>query len=342
MKIAVVGATGMVGQKFLLLLKERNFPVKELRLFASAKREGQKTQFRSQELTFKVLQEKCFDDLDIVFFSSGEEISQKWAPQAAKAGACVIDNSSAFRMQKNIPLVVPEVNAKQLKKDGANGKIIANPNCSTIQLVVALHPLQADFGLESVHIASYQSLSGAGRQALKRLKEETQALLNEENATENSEKSSFSLPADAKSSAFTCLPQIGELDKETGFSTEELKLMRETKKILGLPELKITATAVRVPTMNGHGEAVTVTLKNPADKEAMLSAFKKMKGICVLKEGELPHQRFVDGRDEVYVGRLREVPDTNGKSWVMWVAADNLRKGAALNGLQIAEFLYNS
>ncbi len=376
MNVAIVGATGMVGQKFLQLMEERNFPVKEIRPFASQKNEGKTLLFCAREWVIHTLRENSFNNLDIVFFSSGEEISRQWAGKALQAGAVVIDNSSAFRMEKNIPLVVPEVNGEQLGKlkKGAGG-IIANPNCSTIQLVLALKPLKISFGLESVHVSSYQSLSGAGQKALTLLKQESQAILDPKGLTcensekgrppedtldpkgltcENSEKGrppedtldpkdpkgliSFSLPSDARSPAFNCIPQIGTIN-EQGFSTEETKLMQETKKILNLPKLKITATAVRVPTFNGHGEAVIVTFKNPARKEEVITALENQENLTVLQGEHLPHQRFVDGKDNVYVGRIRAVPESEGKSWMMWIAADNLRKGAALNGLQIAETL---
>lgn len=328
MNIAIVGATGMVGQSFLKLLDERNFPVKQVKLFASKKNEGKKVLFRGQELRIQSLSKENLEDLDIVFFSAGEEISREWAPQAVQAGAVVIDNSAAFRMDKDTALVVPEVNGSLIKnyKKG----IIANPNCSTIQLVLALNPLHSHFDLESAHISSYQSLSGAGQSALNQLREESQSLLNN--------TKSFSLNSDEHSSAFNCIPKIGGINEE-GFSTEEAKLMQETKKILNLPGLKITATAVRVPTFNGHGEAVLLTFKKPCNKESLISALKEAKGVEVLTGEHLPHQRFVDGRDSAYVGRIRAVPGEKGKSWMMWIAADNLRKGAALNGLQIAETL---
>ena len=336
MKIAVVGATGKVGQVFLQLLEERKFPVDKIKLFASAKSAGRKLNFRGREIPVQALGEDNFNNLNIVFFSAGGEISRQWAQEAVRAGATVIDNSSAFRMEKDIPLIVPEVNAHCLTT-GAG--IIANPNCSTIQLVLALHPLNTRFELQSVDVSTYQSLSGAGQKAIKTLKEESQNILNR--------KSLLALPAGSKAPAFNCIPQIGAIDKD-GFSTEEAKLMRETKKILSLPDLKITATAVRVPTFNGHGEAVTLTLRQPAIKQDLISCMEKQKGLTVLEGDHLPHQRFVDGRDDVYVGRIRSVPrastdDTGSEekatSWMMWVAADNLRKGAALNGLQIAETL---
>ena len=342
----------MVGQQFMKLLYERNFPVTELRLFASKKNKGKKIAFRSGTLTIKALKEGCFNDLDIVFFSSGEEISRQWAPKAAQAGATVIDNSSAFRMEKDIPLVVPEVNANKIQETNTGRTIIANPNCSTIQLVLALQPLHSGFELQSVHISSYQSLSGAGRTALTLLKQESQNILNKQNQMmygaeqffheqkpdHINEQTTLSLSSDKKSPAFNCIPQIGTINEE-GFSTEEVKLMRETKKILGLPNLQITATAVRVPTFNGHGEAVIATFKKPASAEEIKGTLAKGKGLQVLEGEHLPHQRFVDGKNDVYVGRIRAVPGENGRGWMMWIAADNLRKGAALNGLQIAETL---
>ena len=330
MNTAIVGATGMVGQNFLKLLEERNFPVNTLQLFASKKNEGKKLMFRSQELTIQSLNQNSFNNVEIVFFSAGEEISRQWAPTAAQNKTVVIDNSSAFRMDNDIPLVVPEINASLIQKYKEKGGIIANPNCSTIQLVVALYPLHTNFGLESVHVSTYQSLSGAGQNALNLLKEESQSILND--------KKALALASNENFSAFNCIPQIGDLN-EDGFSTEETKLMKETKKILNLPHLKITATAVRVPTFNGHGEAVLVTLKKSAEKKEVISALMKGKGLKVLQEKHLPHQRFVDGRNDVYLSRIRPVPGEEGKSWMMWVAADNLRKGAALNGLQIAESL---
>ena len=330
MNVGIVGATGMVGQNFLQLLEERSFPINILKLFASKKNEGKTLHFRSQELTIQSLDENSFNNLDIVFFSAGEKISQKWAPIAAQKKVVVIDNSSAFRMDCNTPLVVPEINGFLIQKKTEKGSIIANPNCSTIQLVMALHPLHTCFELESAHVSTYQSLSGAGKSALSSLKEESLFILK-------NEKTLF-LTANTTSSAFNCIPQIGHLN-EQGFSTEEAKLMKETKKILNLPQLKITATAVRVPTFNGHGEAVIVTFKKSATKKEIINVLMEMKGLKVLPEDHLAHQRFVDGSNDIYLSRLRSVPDEGGKSWMMWIAADNLRKGAALNGLQIAESL---
>ena len=328
MNIAIVGATGIVGQTFIKLLENKNFPFKELKLFASPKNTGKKIRVKEQEWTIQSLQPECFKNVDIAFFSAGEAISLKWADEAVKCGAFVIDNSSAFRMQKEIPLIIPEINAHLIKHKKSG--IIANPNCSTIQLAVALQPFQHHFGLETVYVSSYQSLSGAGLEALNKLKQESAAVLNED---------SHSLPVASEQHAFNCIPQIGPLS-ENGFSQEENKLMNETRKILNLPELKISATAVRVPCFNGHGESVWITLKKPADNlESVLNILKNQEGVTVLQEEALPNQVFIDGKDDVYIGRIRSIPNSQNKGWIMWICADNLKKGAALNGLQIAEKL---
>lgn len=327
MNIGIVGATGMVGQTFLNLLENQNFPVTSLKLFASKKKEGNSILFRSKKWTLTYLKEGCFDNLDIVFFSAGDDISLEWAPKAAKAQAIVIDNSAAFRMRKDIPLVVPEINANSIKKEH---KIIANPNCSTIQLVVALNSLHNKFTLKSLHVSTYQSVSGAGNTALNLLKTQSQNILNN--------KQSLNLASDEKSIAFNCIPQIGTFNEE-GFSTEEVKLMNETKKILNLPDLKITATAVRVPTFNGHGESVIMTFQKSASLSQFIDTLKTQPGLQVLTGEHLPHNRFIDGKNDVYVTRIRSVAETHQKSWMMWVATDNIRKGAALNSLQIAETL---
>ncbi len=380
MNIAVVGATGMVGQNFLALLSRRAFPYSQIRLFGSEKSQGKSLSFRSQNLVLELLSDKTpLKGVDMAFFSAGESISREWAPRFAEEGAVVIDNSSAFRMKEGVPLIVPEVNGKKIIKKG----IIANPNCSTIQLVMALNPLKKHFGLKSVHVSSYQAVSGAGRRAVEQLIKESKALLDQSDqwlsrgpakpeAQKNAEQpapSFASLPAESQSLTFNCMPQIGTLN-HAGFSTEEWKLMQESKKILNLPHLKVTATAVRVPVFNGHGEAVLLTLAQPAGKEEVKTVLARQKGLQLLEGDSLPHQRFVDGKEDVYVGRLRPVPEpapgsesepapgsepasgsepapgseqnqspARFRHWMMWIAGDNLKKGAALNALQIAETL---
>ncbi len=331
MNIAIVGATGIVGQTFIKLLESRNFPFKKLKLFASPKNTGKKISVKEQDWFIQNLQPECFKNVDIAFFSAGGIISRKWADEAVRSGAFVIDNSSAFRMQTNIPLVVPEINGHLIKNKKPG--IIANPNCSTIQLALVLQPLQQAFGLETVIVSSYQSLSGAGLEALNKLKQESITVLNKE---------THLLPAPAEQYAFNCIPQIGAID-ENGFSTEENKLMNETRKILNLPELKISATAVRVPCFNGHGESVWITLKKPADSlESILKIVDDQDGVTVLQKEALPNQIFIDGKEDVYVGRIRPVPNSHNKAWITWICGDNLKKGAALNGLQIAGKLLNT
>lgn len=331
--IGVVGATGVVGETFLDLIEQRDFPAGEIRLFASAASEGNIKTCLDREITVQTLKEGCFDGLDLVFFSSGDDISAEWAPKAVKAGAMAVDNSAAFRMNNDFPLVVPEVNGDLLPKPG-RATIIANPNCSTIQLVVALAPLQKKFGLKSVRVASYQSVSGAGRDGIEELFQSTRLALEAEEATPKI------FPANI---AFNCIPQIGRFGAD-GFSTEEEKIMNETQKILRAPGLPVSAFTVRVPTMNAHAEAVWVTLdKAEATQTEIEAALSSMPGLVLTKQNEgpgYPMQSTASGQDPVYVGRVHR--DRADKStWLMWVVADNLRKGAALNGIQIAERIFD-
>jgi aspartate-semialdehyde dehydrogenase len=340
--IGVVGATGVVGETFLSLIEERKFPAGEIRLFASEASAGLTRKCLDQEWSVRALSEGCFAGLDLVFFSSGEDISEVWAPKAVEAGAFAVDNSSAFRMNEKFPLVVPEVNGDLLPKIGADREvgrgskaatIIANPNCSTIQLVVALAPLQKKFGLKHVRVASYQSVSGAGRNGIEELFSSTREAL------EGNEPTPVTFPA---SIAFNCIPQIGRIGDD-GFSTEEAKIMNETQKILRAPQLPVSAFTVRVPTMNSHAEAVWVTLNVDGVSESqVIEALRSQDGLVVGSPVEgpgYPMQTDVSGRDPVYVGRIhRDRADKN--TWLMWIVSDNLRKGAALNGIQIAERIF--
>lgn len=330
--VGVVGATGMVGEIFLQLLEQRDFPVGKLRLYASENSEGQTLEFQDQKITLETLKPGCFDGLDLVFFSSGDPISKEWAPQAVASGAFAVDNSAAFRMDPKTPLVVPEINA-HLIPDKASPSIIANPNCSTIQLVVALAPLAKKFGLEKVTVSSYQAVSGAGKAARDELLEQITDLLDNQ---EEIYAEAFPHPI-----AFNAIPQIGSFDDE-GFSSEEKKIMNETKKILGLPDLKVSAFTVRIPTMNGHCESVWVKFKKEATRAQVLSALESAEGVVVQddpKESVYPTVMDITGTDPVYVGRIhKDISEDN--TWIMWVVADNLRKGAALNGIQIAEKIF--
>ena len=317
MKLGVVGATGLVGQNFLKLLeKETNFPIEELRLFS---RSSKVCSFLGQKIHTKPLAQKAFEDLDICFFSAGSDVSLEWAPQAVNQGAIVIDNSSAFRSDTDKLLIVPEVNAHLLTY---KPQIISNPNCSTIQLVVALQAIEKAFGLSSVHVVSLQSISGAGKQAVDGLKQESLAILKGEKSYKQEEMDY----------AFNCVPFIGDFNQE-GFCSEEVKIMTESKKILALSDLKISAFTVRVPCLNSHSEAVRFSIKKQADKKEILSALSSYVEIY-----EQPHARQADQEKEVFVGRVHK--DSSLKnSWWMWVVADNLLKGASWNGLQIAQEL---
>ncbi|MFZ4404222.1 MAG: aspartate-semialdehyde dehydrogenase [Pseudobdellovibrionaceae bacterium] len=330
LKIGVVGATGMVGQTFMQILEERKFPLAELRPFASENSLGKKITLQKKDWDLQVLKPGCFEGLDLVFFSSGDDISKEWAPQAVKSGAIAVDNSAAFRMDPTCHLVVPEVNGN-LVGPGAQAQIIANPNCSTIQLVVALKPLADAFGLEDIKVSSYQAVSGAGQAAYDELIDQVKDYKNPKPVAQN-----FVHPI-----IFNCIPQIGSFNDE-GFSSEEVKIMKETKKILNLPDLKVSAFTVRVPALNAHAETVWVTLKKEVSKDQFLQALQNFPGLVVqddLSKNIYPMQRDAAGTDPVYVGRIHRDPE-NPKLWLMWVVADNIRKGAALNGIQIAENIY--
>jgi aspartate-semialdehyde dehydrogenase len=330
-KVGVVGATGMVGEVFVELLQSRKFPASELRLFASQRSQGQSIEFHGRQVPIEVLSEGCFDGLDLVFFSSGDDISKEWAPKAVRAGAFAVDNSAAFRMDPNFPLVVPEVNADLLPPKG-QPTIIANPNCSTIQLVVALDALKG-FGLERVFVASYQAVSGAGKAGRDELVDQLKDYLDG--------AADVKVEAFPHQIAFNCVPQIGSFNS-LGFCSEEMKIMNETQKILRLPGLPVSAFTVRIPAINSHSEAVWVRFKKPVGEEEIRSALSNKEGLVVMDDpsrSRYPTAFQASGTDPVYVGRLhRDLNDEN--TWLFWVVADNLRKGAALNGIQIAEKIF--
>ena len=332
LKIGVVGATGMVGQSFMQTLQQRNFPVEELRPFASENSLGKKISLQGREFPVQVLKPGCFEGLDLVFFSSGDDISKEWAPQAVKSGAWAVDNSAAFRMDPKIHLVVPEVNGDLLDLEEAP-QIIANPNCSTIQLVVALWPLQKKFGIQQVHVASYQAVSGAGQPAHDELLAQTEA--HKSNSVAKSQN--FPHPM-----AFNCIPQIGSFN-EFGFSSEEMKIMKETRKIMRTSEIRVSAFTVRVPVLNAHAEVAWVKLSKKVTQEDILATWKNSPGLVIQddpKNSVYPMQNKASGQDPVYVGRLHQDLD-DPETWIMWIVADNIRKGAALNGIQIAERIFD-
>lgn len=330
LKLGVVGATGVVGQTFMSILEERSFPVKELRPFASEASLGKKIKLQKQEWPLQILKPGCFDGLDLVFFSSGDDISREWAPLAVKAGAFAVDNSAAFRMDSNCHLIVPEVNGHNINTQ-SKPQIIANPNCSTIQLVVALKPLDEKFGIKDVRVATYQAVSGAGQAGHDELIGQTQ---DYKNATPTSQ--TFPHPI-----LFNVIPQIGSFDKE-GFCSEEVKIRSETKKILGRPDLKVSAFTVRVPALNSHSEAVWVTLDKKIERPEFIQALSQAEGIIIQDEPNksiYPLAREVSGKDPVYVGRIHRDSE-DPYLWLLWIVSDNVRKGAALNGIQIAEKIF--
>lgn len=335
LSVGVVGATGMVGLEFIKILEEKKFPVQDLKLFAGQRSEGSEMKFRGKSYPVTSLSDGCFRGLDVVFFSAGNNISKEWAPKAVKEGAFAIDNSSAFRMVPEIPLIVPEVNGNQIPA-ATKPSLIANPNCSTIQLVVMLAPLSKAFGLSEVRVASYQSVSGAGRDGVEELKSQTLEVLTKSASPTDMTAKVFPHPI-----AFNNIPQIGDFD-DTGYSEEEQKIMKETRKILGQPSLKITAFAVRTPTLNGHSEAVWVTFNKTANYEEIIKVLRPAGGIEVIDEPSnngYPITIAASGRDPVYVGRIRQDP-ADPRTWLFWVVSDNVRKGAALNGIQIAEQIF--
>lgn len=335
--IAIVGATGAVGQKILHFLEEKPFGINTLKLLSSKRSAGSKVAFDGGEITVELAGTDSFKDIDIAFFSAGGSISEWLVPEAVKSGAIVIDNTSAYRMDDTVPLIVPEVNAADLAKHKG---IIANPNCSTIQMVVALKPLQEKYGLSRVVVSTYQAVSGAGLEATEELKTQTaQFLKGEEMLAEilpaGSDKKHFPI-------AFNALPQIDEFDVESGFSLEELKMMNETKKIMNEPALEVTATCVRLPIVSSHSESVLVEIN-----EANVSAaeFKETiaSGKGVVLEDDPATQTYptplsAQDKKDVFVGRIRKDLDRD-KSFHMWVVSDNLVKGAAWNTVQIAESL---
>jgi aspartate-semialdehyde dehydrogenase len=328
--IAIVGATGAVGEQMREVLEERKFPVGEIRLLASERSAGQFLEFDGRQHRVSVLNENSFEDIDIGLFSAGGTVSAKYAPMAVSAGAVVVDNTACFRMAPDIPLVVPEVNASAIG-DYTNRRIIANPNCSTIQMVVALKPIHDAARIKRVVVSTYQSVSGAGRQAMEELSQQVAALYNSKEV----EKKKF-----PHQIAFNCIPHI-DVFLEDGYTKEEWKMINETRKILGEPSLAVTATTVRVPVFFSHSESVNVETEKKLTAAEVKSLLRQAPGIIVADEPEnnlYPLALDATGKDATYVGRIRE--DTSVQNGInLWVVADNLRKGAALNAVQIAEIL---
>ncbi|OBA08629.1 aspartate-semialdehyde dehydrogenase [Bacillus subtilis] len=334
--VAVVGATGAVGQQMLKTLEDRNFEMDTLTLLSSKRSAGTKVTFKGQELTVQEASPESFEGVNIALFSAGGSVSQALAPEAVKRGAIVIDNTSAFRMDENTPLVVPEVNEADLHEH--NG-IIANPNCSTIQMVAALEPIRKAYGLNKVIVSTYQAVSGAGNEAVKELYSQTQAILNQEEI----EPEIMPVKGDKKhyQIAFNAIPQIDKF-QDNGYTFEEMKMINETKKIMHMPDLQVAATCVRLPIQTGHSESVYIEVdRNDATVEDIKNLLKEAPGVTLQDDPSqqlYPMPADAVGKNDVFVGRIRKDLD-RANGFHLWVVSDNLLKGAAWNSVQIAESL---
>ena len=323
MKIAVVGATGMVGEIMLKVLAERNFPVTELILVASEKSVGKEIEFKGKKYNVVGMQTAVDRKADIALFSAGGDTSLEWAPKFAAAGTTVIDNSSAWRMDLTKKLIVPEINASELTKED---KIIANPNCSTIQMVLVLAPLHKKYNVKRVIVSTYQSITGTGVKAVQQLENEYAGVQGE---------MAYKYPIHRNA-----IPQCDSFE-DNGYTKEEMKLVRETKKILSDNSINVTATAVRVPIVGGHSEAVNVEFSSDFDVNEVRSILQNTAGVVVQDNTEnfsYPMPIYAEGKDAVFVGRIRR-DESQDNTLNMWIVADNLRKGAATNTVQIAEYL---
>ncbi|HEV2702879.1 MAG TPA: aspartate-semialdehyde dehydrogenase [Steroidobacteraceae bacterium] len=330
--VAVVGATGLVGETMVEVLEERKFPVKKLFALASERSLGKSVTFRGQRHAVGNLADFDFSQVDIGLFSPGGEVSREYAPRAAAAGCVVIDNTSEFRYLDDVPLVVPEVNPHSIAEYRNRG-IIANPNCSTIQMVVVLKPLHDVAGIAHINVATYQSVSGAGREAIAELATQSAALLSGQGPVK-----AGVIPAQI---AFNCVPQIDRFE-DNGYTREEMKMVWETRKILGAPDIQVNPTAVRVPVFYGHSEAVHVTTHRKLTAAAARDILRKAPGVTVMDDrraGGYPTAAVeAANRDTVYVGRIRDDMSSE-RGLDLWIVADNVRKGAATNSVQIAEIL---
>ena len=328
MTIAIVGASGAVGQELLAVLEQRQFPVSELRLFGSERSAGSTYLFRGKEHTVQLLQhDDAFKGVDIAFVSAGAGVSRAYAQDITRFGTIMIDNSSAFRMDDDVPLVVPEVNAADSLHRPRN--IIANPNCTTIQMVVALQAIERLSHIRRVHVATYQAASGAGAQAMKELENQYRQVLNGEQVTVS--KFAYQL-------AYNLIPHI-DVFTDNGYTKEEMKMYNETRKIMH-SDVKVSATCVRVPSLRAHSESIWVETEQSISVEQAREAFANAPGCVLMDEPEnkiYPMPLFLSGKDEVFIGRIRK--DISGEGLSFWCVSDQIRKGAALNAVQIAEYL---
>ena len=332
MVIAIVGASGAVGQELLAVLAQRQFPVSELKLFGSERSAGTKYTFCGKEYTVQLLQHNdAFKGVDIAFVSAGAGVSRAYAEDITRFGTIMIDNSSAFRMEEDVPLVVPEVNPADAFHRPCN--IIANPNCTTIQMVVALQAIENITHIRRVHVATYQAASGAGAQAMRELEDQYRQVLNGEEVTVN--KFAYQL-------AYNLIPHI-DVFTENGYTKEEMKMFNETRKIMH-SDIKVSATCVRVPSLRAHSESIWIETEQPISVAQAKEAFAKAQGCVLMDDPEnkiYPMPLFLSGKDEVFIGRIRkDLTDENGLSF--WCVSDQIRKGAALNAVQIAEILVES
>ena len=326
MKLAVIGCTGLVGTVILKVISECKLPISELILVASSKSIGKEIKFESNSLEIESIEMALSKNPEIAIFCAGGEISKKWAPIFSKNGITVIDNSSAWRMDHQVPLVVPEINGNSIKK---SNKIIANPNCSTIQMVLALKEIHKRFIIDRIVVSTYQSVTGTGAAAVKQM-------MDERNEVESDKV--YPHPIDKN-----CFPHGGDF-LPNGYTTEEIKLVDETRKIFNSPEIKVTATVVRIPVIGGHSMAVNVNTNTPFKIEEIYDAFEATPGVIIKNDNlnfDYPMPLTAHERNEVFVGRIRE-DNTIENGLNMWIVADNLRKGAATNAVQIAEYLINN
>lgn len=327
-RVAVVGATGAVGNLMVQVLEERAFPVAELKLLASARSVGRTLQFKGHSVAVEELREDSFEGIEVALFSAGGSVSRKFGPIAAEAGCIVIDNSSAFRMDPEVPLIVPEVNPEAvIPRPG----IIANPNCSTIQMVVALKPIQDAVGIRRIVVTTFQAVSGTGKRAIEELRQQVAQL---------SEGRPVTREIYPHQIAFNCFPHIGAF-LDNGFTEEEMKMVNETRKIFNDPDIAVCATTVRIPVFYGHSESVNIETRRPISVAEVRDLLRKAEGVLVVDDPDhagYPLPIHAAGKDETFVGRIRQDPSVeNGLA--MWVVADNIRKGAATNAVQIAELL---
>lgn len=334
--IAIVGVTGAVGQEFLTVLKERDFPYRSIKMLASARSAGKKQEFNGEVYNIEELTENSFEGVDIALFSAGGSISKKLGPVAAKAGAVVVDNSSAFRMTEGVPLVIPEVNPEAMKevKVGGGGAIIANPNCSTIIALMAVTPLHRVAKVKRMVVSTYQAASGAGAAAMEELRSQTEDVLQGK-------------PAEPKifpyQYAFNLFSHNSKMDPEIGYNEEEMKMVKETKKIWSTNDVNITATCIRVPVMRAHAESINLEFEKPITVDQALEALKTFPGVSIIdnrQANRFPTPLDATTQDDVYVGRVRrDISRTDDRGLDLFVCGDQIKKGAALNAVQIAELV---